>query len=47
MIQDILPNTDDIDNEDNYQPVPFQPTNPSDINASMCNIFLKEDGTKS
>lgn len=29
-----------------YQPVPFQPTNPYDPNACFCNIWLKEDGNK-
>jgi len=46
MIQDNLPTYDDVDNEETYKPVPFQPTNPYDINASLCNIFLQEDGTR-
>ena len=28
---------------DNYKPVPFMPTNPSDPKAHLCNILLKED----
>ena len=47
MIHDNISTIDDIDNEETYQPVPFQPTNPSDINASICNIFLKNDGSTS
>lgn len=46
MIQDNLPTYQDVDNEDTYKPVPFQPTDPFDKNASLCNIFLKEDGSK-
>jgi hypothetical protein len=45
IIDDKLPSPDDIDNEDSYKPVPFQPTNPYDSNACYCNIFLKQDGS--
>ena len=33
------------ENEKNYQPVAFQPTNPYDPNASLCNVELIENGT--
>ena len=45
IIDDKLPSPDDIDNEDTYKPVPFQPTTPYDNNACYCNIFLKQDGS--
>ena len=45
IIDDKLPSPDDIDNEDSYKPVPFQPTNPYDTTACFCNIFLKQDGS--
>lgn len=41
ILNDKLPSTDDIDNEDTYKPVPFQPTDPYDENAHLCNIILK------
>ena len=44
MINDQLPSPGDKDNEQNYQPVAFQPTNPYDANASLCNVELKENG---
>jgi len=44
VINDVLPNTDEKDNSQRYQPVPFQPTNPYDIDAQYCNIELKETG---
>lgn len=44
MINDQLPSPGDKDNEQNYQPVAFQPTNPYDTNASLCNVELKENG---
>ena len=46
LIQDNIPSVKDLDNEETYKPVPFQPTNPFDKNASLCNIQLKEDGSK-
>lgn len=46
ILNDTLPTPDDIDNEDLYKPVPFQPTNPYDPNACYCNIMLKENGSK-
>jgi len=44
MINDQLPSVGDLDNEDTYKPVAFQPTNPYDPDACLCNILLKEDG---
>ena len=44
VINDVLPNTDEKDNSQKYQPVPFQPTNPYDINAQYCNVELKDNG---
>ena len=46
ILNDNLPSFSDIDNEDTYKPVPFQPTNPFDANACYCNILLKEDGSR-
>ena len=45
VINDQLPEHGDKDNEKNYQPVPFQPTNPADPYASLCNVELIENGT--
>lgn len=45
IIDDILPSLEDIDNEEKYKPVPFQPTNPYDNNACFCNIFIQKDGS--
>lgn len=44
ILNDNLPNPDDIDNVDTYKPVPFQPTNPYDPTAHICNILLKGTG---
>ena len=46
ILNDDLPSFDDIDNEETYKPVPFQPTDPYDPDAYFCNIVLKEDGSK-
>lgn len=43
VINDNIPNQD-ANNEERYKPVPFQPTNPYDPNASYCNILLHKDG---
>tara|TARA_B110000091_G_scaffold214503_1_gene268478 strand:- start:41 stop:3670 length:3630 start_codon:yes stop_codon:yes gene_type:complete len=45
IIQDNIPSVDDIDDENTYKPVAFQPTNPFDEKASLCNIYLNEDGS--
>lgn len=44
LIQDNLPSPDDLDNEDSYKPVAFQPTNPYDPQASVCNVYLHNNG---
>jgi len=44
MIQDQIPSPGDIDNEDTYKPVAFQPTNPYDPTASLCNVELHDNG---
>lgn len=41
-----IPTATDIDDEDTYKPVPFQPTNPYDENAHVCNVMLHEDGSR-
>jgi hypothetical protein len=46
IVEDKLPSPDDIDNEETYKPVPFQPTEPFDPNACYCDINLKQDGSK-
>ena len=45
ILNDKLPSPDDLDNEETYKPVPFQPTNPYDETAHLCNIILKGDET--
>ena len=45
ILNDKLPSPQDIDNEDSYKPVPFQPTNPYDEKAHLCNIVLKGEET--
>lgn len=46
ILDDNLPSPDDLDDEDTYKPVPFQPTNPFDPNACYTNILLKDDGSR-
>ena len=46
ILNDNLPRFDDIDNEDKYKPMPFQPTDPYDPNACFTNIYLREEGSK-
>ena len=46
LINDNIPSVKDIDDENTYKPVAFQPTNPFDKDASLCNVVLKEDGSK-
>ena len=45
ILNDKLPTPDDLDNNDTYKPVPFQPTSPYDETAHLCNIILKGDET--
>lgn len=44
LIQDNLPNPGNIDNEDTYKAVAFQPTSPEDPIASICNVELHDNG---
>jgi hypothetical protein len=46
VIKDNIKFREQTENEDNYKPVPFQPTNPYDPNACFANIWMKEDGNK-
>jgi len=46
IINDTIPTGDKMSDESTYKPVPFQPTDPYDKNASICNIELKKDGLK-
>lgn len=46
LINDNISHNKNMDDTNTYQPVPFQPTNPSDENAKYCNIYLKEEGSK-
>lgn len=34
-----------LEDNDKYKPVPFYPSNPSDDEAHLCNIYLKENGS--
>jgi len=43
LIQGDLPNPGQ-DNKDSYKPVAFQPTNPYDPNAHICNVMLHDNG---
>ena len=44
MINDRIPPANEPENEEKYQAVPFQPTDPYDSNASFCNVMLKDTG---
>jgi hypothetical protein len=44
VIQDNLPSPSDLDNDAAYKPVAFQPTNPYDPQASICNVYLHNNG---
>lgn len=41
ILDDEIMNTDGIDNENEYKPVPFYPTDPYDKNAHLCNVMLQ------
>ena len=46
VIEDKLPDFgENIDNEEQYKPVQFYPTNPFDARAGLCNVMLKKDDT--
>jgi len=46
IIKNKLPSPDNLDVDDGYKPVPFQPTNPYDSKACFANIMLQEDGKR-
>ena len=41
VINDRIPNQTDLDNTESYIPVPFQPSDPFDSTAYICNIILQ------
>jgi len=45
VLEDKLPDFRDVDNEKDYRPAEFVPTNPSEPNAGICNIMLRKDET--
>ena len=47
IINDTLPTTGNLDQNDSYKPVQFYPTNPSDPEAGIANILLSHDKTGS
>jgi len=44
LYNDELPSPDNIEDQEQYKPVPFYPTDPSDESAHLCNIYLKDNG---
>jgi hypothetical protein len=44
ILDDKLPEYDDMDNDNSYKAVQFYPTDPYDANAGICNIMLSPDG---
>lgn len=44
VIDDKMPDAENLDEEDGYYPIQFYPTNPSDPNAGLCNIVLTDGG---
>jgi len=44
VINDRIPSQTDLDNNETYIPVPFQPTEPFDSTAYICNIILQNIG---
>ena len=46
VLRDNIKYREQSENEDNYKPVPFQPTNPYDPNACFANVWMKTDGNK-
>ena len=45
VLDDKLPVTKEGENEDNYRPVQFYPSEPFDPQAGLCNIMLEADAT--
>lgn len=44
ILNDNIPNRNDVDDVNTYKPVPFQPTNPYDPTAHICNMMLSGIG---
>lgn len=45
VLEDKLPEFRDVDNEKDYKPAEFVPTNPSEPGAGICNVMLRKDDT--
>lgn len=45
VIENKLPKYSNIDNNNEYLPVPFIPTNPTNNKTHLCNIMLKREGS--
>ena len=45
VMNDIVPSKEGIDNEEEYKPMSFYPTKPSDPETHICRILLKKDDT--
>jgi hypothetical protein len=45
VLEDRLPEFRDVDNERDYKPAEFVPTNPSEPGAGICNVMLRKDDT--
>jgi mRNA (guanine-N7-)-methyltransferase len=43
VLEDKLPNYGDVDNENDYEPIQFYPTEPYDPTAGICHIMLRKD----
>jgi hypothetical protein len=43
IMEDNIKKKSDLDDNQQYKPIPFYPSNPSDANASICNIVLEND----
>jgi len=43
IINDVVPNANNLDAEEGYKPVPFTPTNPFDPDAKYARIIIKND----
>jgi hypothetical protein len=44
VIDDKLPDAENLDEEEGYYPIQFYPTNPSDPNAGLCKLILTDGG---
>jgi len=45
LLDDKLPQTKESENEDNYRPVQFYPSDPFDPQAGLCNVMLETDAS--